>query len=113
MRKIDSNELKEIEYKVLCDFDDVCKEIGLPYSLAYGTLLGAVRHKGFIPWDDDIDVMMLREDYEKFLEYCLTHETKFDLLSYKTCEWYNYPFAKLSARGTVIEEENSFNGGKM
>ncbi len=53
---------------LLTEFDRVCRENGLRYSLAYGTLLGAVRHKGFIPWDDDVDVIMPRPDYEKLYE---------------------------------------------
>lgn len=55
------------EQEILDVIHQVCAEHGLRYSLAYGTLIGAVRHKGFIPWDDDIDIMMPREDYEKLL----------------------------------------------
>lgn len=55
------------EQEILDVIHQVCTEHGLRYSLAYGTLIGAVRHKGFIPWDDDIDLMMPREDYEKLL----------------------------------------------
>lgn len=55
------------EQEILDVIHQVCTEYGLRYSLAYGTLLGAVRHKGFIPWDDDIDLIMPREDYEKLL----------------------------------------------
>ncbi len=54
--------------ELLVVFDGICRKHGLRYSLAYGTLLGAVRHKGFIPWDDDVDVTMPRPDYEKLLE---------------------------------------------
>lgn len=69
--------LKEIQHyltDMLIEFDRVCRENGLRYSLAYGTLLGAVRHKGFIPWDDDVDVLMPRPDYERFIS--LVHEGK-------------------------------------
>ena len=68
MKKRELN-LKEIQaacLELLKEFDRVCREHGLRYSLAAGTLLGAVRHKGFIPWDDDVDVYMSRPDYEKF-----------------------------------------------
>lgn len=61
------SKLKEAELKILFEFDKVCKQLGVDYSLSSGTLLGAVRHKGFIPWDDDIDVAMLRADYYKFI----------------------------------------------
>lgn len=56
-----------VEQEILDVIDQVCRENQLRYSLAYGTLIGAVRHKGFIPWDDDIDLAMPREDYEKLL----------------------------------------------
>lgn len=58
---------KLVELRMLRVFDRICKEHGLRYSLAYGTLLGAIRHRGFIPWDDDIDVHMPLEDYRKFV----------------------------------------------
>lgn len=64
------NQIQQVwatEQEILDVIHKVCTENGLRYSLAYGTLIGAVRHKGFIPWDDDIDIMMPREDYEKLL----------------------------------------------
>ena len=60
--------LKKIEFDLLKAFIEVCNKLNLQYYVVYGTLLGAARHKGFIPWDDDIDVGMLRKDYEIFLE---------------------------------------------
>ncbi|MCR5060497.1 MAG: LicD family protein [Saccharofermentans sp.] len=67
MRKIDSlEEVKSIEFQILSDVHDFCEEFGLHYVLAYGTLIGAIRHNGFIPWDDDIDIWMPRADYDLF-----------------------------------------------
>ena len=69
MKLLSLEEVKEVELNELIELDRICREHGLTYLLAYGTLLGAVRHKGFIPWDDDIDVMMPREDYERLIEH--------------------------------------------
>jgi licD1 protein len=66
-RKLTLTEIQKVSLEVLCKVDSFCREHGIRYSLTYGTLLGAVRHKGFIPWDDDIDIMMPRPDYERLL----------------------------------------------
>lgn len=66
MRKVELEELRKIQIEILDDVDCFCSRKGLHYSLGGGTLLGAVRHKGYIPWDDDIDINMPREDYEVF-----------------------------------------------
>ena len=61
------NRIKNVEKQILCKYIEICEKYHLRYFVAFGTLLGTVRHKGFIPWDDDIDVGMPREDYEKFI----------------------------------------------
>ena len=63
MNNIDNIELRKIQLEILDSIDSFCRENGINYYLFAGTLLGAVRHKGYIPWDDDIDVCMKREDY--------------------------------------------------
>ena len=65
--EIRTEELKQLELGVLCYIRDKCRENGLKYYLMYGTLIGAVRHKGFIPWDDDVDIAMFRADFMKLL----------------------------------------------
>ncbi len=67
MKKLDKNQIHTILLEILKTVDIFCRKNGLRYSMAYGTLLGAVRHKGFIPWDDDIDILMPRPDFERFV----------------------------------------------
>ena len=61
----DRKKVWQVELELLAEFDRICRKYGLRYFADYGTLLGAARHKGFIPWDDDIDVTMMRPDYER------------------------------------------------
>ncbi|MGN0185217.1 MAG: LicD family protein, partial [Aristaeellaceae bacterium] len=60
-------QLQRLSYAILCDVDDYCRANNIRYYLSGGTCLGAVRHKGFIPWDDDVDVMLPRRDYERLI----------------------------------------------
>ena len=64
------NRIRELELDLLTEIDRICKEHGIEYFLSAGTMLGAIRHQGFIPWDDDVDIGMLPEEYEKFLKVC-------------------------------------------
>ncbi len=97
--------LQETELELLLEFGRVCEKLGLRYYLTAGTLLGAVRHKGFIPWDDDIDVAMPREDYDR-LARCgeQSFPAGYVYQEYRTEPKYPFYFAKLRKRGTRVEE---------
>ena len=82
MRRItDIHELRSIQMGILDHVHDYCERHGLRYFLSSGTLIGAVRHKGYIPWDDDIDIYMPRQDYEQFLRDFLDETGHFRILA--------------------------------
>lgn len=99
-------EVQKIELEILLEFDRICKEEGLAYQLFSGTLLGAIRHQGFIPWDDDIDVAMMRKDYEIFLRIAQVNlGYDYFLQTTETDPNYVNPFAKIRKNGTVFKEK--------
>lgn len=103
MKELSLPELKEIEFEILKVFHDFCVKNHLRYYLAYGTLLGAVRYKGFIPWDDDVDVMMPREDYTRFLEL-YEGSDRYRMFSFESDPSALFPFAKICDMTTRKEE---------
>lgn len=92
--------------KLLREFDRVCRALSIPYVLFAGTLLGAVRHQGFIPWDDDVDVMMLRPDYDRFLREApdVLNRDEFFLQGEFTEHWPMF-FSKLRLNNTACLEK--------
>lgn len=104
MQEMTLNELKEVELKILTHIDYVCKKNDIPYFLDAGTLLGAVRHKGFIPWDDDIDILVPRQYYDMFTKKINAENSNYKMVNYNNDNNYFLLYGKVCDTSTVIIE---------
>lgn len=108
MKQLTDTEIKRLLLDILKEIDSFCRSNNLTYFLAYGTLLGAVRHKGFIPWDDDIDICMPRSDYEKFISSFAGEDQRYQVVSHTKDKKYPFFFAKVQDTGTILETKWNF-----
>ena len=112
MVEINIDELKKIQIEILEKVADFCEGKGINYWIDCGTLLGAIRHKGYIPWDDDIDIGMLRADYDKFSKLFNLENDKYKFISYETDPSFYLPHGKICDTSTVLYEPDE-NGHKL
>ncbi len=107
----DNRKLQLIQTEIVVDIDRICNENGLRYYMIGGTLLGAVRHQGFIPWDDDIDLVMYRDDYDKLIDIIQkNYSQKYFVQTFYTDKYYTRYIAKIRLNNTTLIEsylENS------
>lgn len=102
--------LHQVDLNIVKQVIEICAKYNLKYYMLGGTMLGAIRHKGFIPWDDDIDLGMPREDYERFLKVAqLELEPNLKLVNYKTDPNYHYYITRILDTETKVEEERIGN----
>lgn len=105
----DAKELKSIELGILDYVNQFCVKHGIKYGLGYGTLIGAVRHKGFIPWDDDIDIVMRRDEYDRFVELFSKERGRYKVWSHTIQNNYPLAFAKVTDEYTLKIESYNYN----
>lgn len=109
--RVKAKKMQSIILEILCDIDDFCKKNNILWFLSGGTCLGAVRHQGFIPWDDDADIMLPRPEYERFLKlFKKEFKDKYGVGSYETDDTWKSPLAKIwslktTARISVFDEQ--------
>ena len=103
MKKLQIKETQALLLSVMVEFDAFCRKHGLQYYMLGGTMLGAVRHKGFIPWDDDIDVGLVRSDYERLLTMSDELKKLYDIGNYRTSDRCDFVITRLYINNTVID----------
>lgn len=106
-RVIDINEQKRIMLIMMDYIDSFCRSNNIKYFLYGGSLIGAIRHKGYIPWDDDIDICMMRQDYDKFLAIFSDPNNRYRLITPETNPGYYLPTAKVYDDATILKEKVS------
>ena len=111
MLEIDNETLRKIQMiqlEMLVEVDRICKKCDIKYNIIAGTLLGAIRHGGYIPWDDDADVALLRPEYEKFRKACKTEldTTRFYFQDHRNTKGYRWGYGKLRRKNTLFLREH-------
>lgn len=105
MKAISVEESKKIQLDILQSVHDFCKRSNISYSISGGTLIGAIRHRGFIPWDDDIDIALTRAEYEKFISSYKDETGIYKLHCLENDPNYCYPYAKVEDTRTFLDED--------
>lgn len=113
MRRLTPEEVKEYQLKILDAVSEYCERTGIRYWIEFGTLIGAVRHGGYIPWDDDIDIGMLREDYDRFLSSFNAESDRYKVYSVENDPDFPYAFAKVLDLTTALYEPSREAGNKI
>lgn len=110
MEDFELKKLQTLELLLALEVKRICQNNNIPYFIIAGSMLGAVRHKGFIPWDDDMDIGFLRPDYDKFISACKTQlGDQFFLQTWDTDSTYPYPYGKLRLKGTQVADKMTKN----
>ncbi|MBQ9313382.1 MAG: LicD family protein [Bacteroidales bacterium] len=110
MKELTISEMKRIQIEILNVIDEFCKKNKIRYSMGYGTLLGAIRHKGYIPWDDDLDIIMPYPDYCRFLNEFNHKDSYLKIQSMLNDTSYRFPFAKVYDDRTLLLEKTIKTG---
>lgn len=114
MQLISMQEVQQGSLVILKKIDEICKQLKLKYCLAYGTLIGAIRHKGFIPWDDDVDIMMPRKDYDILIQYFINHKEElkpFEVINPQVNNRCPYTISRISDSRYKLDVDNEDDYG--
>lgn len=109
MRNLSLEEVKKIQVEMLVDFDTFCRKNNITYFLAYGTLLGAIRHKGYIPWDDDVDVMVPRTEIKKVVKSY--HSDRYAIIDTSNDSAYEFPHPRMIDKKTIKKAGKTYTYG--
>lgn len=114
MQLISMKDVQKGSLEILKKIDEICGLLNLKYCLAYGTLIGAIRHKGFIPWDDDVDIMMPRKDYNSFVNYFIEHKEElkpFEIINPQVNNKCPYTISRISDSRYQLDVDNEDDYG--
>lgn len=111
MKRLNEQEVKDRILTILKYVDEICNKNNIQYFVAFGTLLGAIRHKGFIPWDDDVDIYIPQKEYKRFREL-VNNDSRFEFSFIFDDDNYRLDFAKVIDKGTVVKESHPIVSSK-